>query len=162
MISGSEGAQTHPLSNSEISNTIWSKRISSHLTLVKSDQSATYNVVPEIQKLVRELAQFEEVKRVRAIATSFPDTHWIDFQLELAQVDTYLSDEIWDKIHDLVIDCEWKLRDDTCEKWYFRPQVVDTFYAIKEQVIADSDEKQQKLADKPKILSSNPSNIILL
>jgi|GEM_PF-5750021 hypothetical protein len=41
------------------------------------------NVIPEIRKLVEELVNFQEVKKVKAIATNFPDLHWIDSQLEL-------------------------------------------------------------------------------
>ena len=95
----------------------------------------------EIQKLAEEIAKnIEEVERVIGIATYFPDIHWIDFKIELKQ-DTELSYETWDKIQDMVIDCEWKLIDDSAEEWYFRPQIVDRIFLSQYKVIADSDQK---------------------
>ncbi len=154
--------QTNSVSNFKTNKTTWSNRGSSDLRLVKSEKSRSYDVVPEIQKLVKELVQLvEAVKRVRAIATSFPDIHWIDFQIEL-EPNTELSNETWDKIQDLVIDCEWKLIDDSGEEWYFRPQIVDTFYLLRDQVIADSDEKQYTDIGRLKTWSDNSPNFIVL
>lgn len=87
-----------------------------------------------IQNLVNQLKSIEGIKSVRAVAIHFPDIHWIDFQIEL---NTELSDETWERIQDLVIDYEWKLIDDSNEEWYFRPQIVDKFYSLKDQVLAD-------------------------
>ena len=89
-----------------------------------------------IQNLVNELNSVEGIKRVRAVAIHFPDIHWIDFQMELRE-NTELSDETWEKIQDLVIDYEWKCIEDSNEEWYFRPQIVDKFYSLKDQVLAD-------------------------
>lgn len=98
-------------------------------------------IPPEIQKLVEKIAEkIEEVERVVAIATEFPDIHWIDFKIKL-KVDTQLSEENWEKIQDMVIDSEWKLIDDSAEEWYFRPQIVDTIFLPKNEVIADSNKK---------------------
>jgi len=154
--------QTHSGSNFKTNKTTWSSRGSSDLRLVKSDKSTSYDAVPEIRKLVKELDQLVEVKRVRAIATSFPDIHWIDFQIELEESNTDLSDKTWDKIQDLVIDYEWKLIDDSGEEWYFRPQIVDRFYLLKDEVIADSDEEKHRQVGRLKTWSSNFSNFILL
>jgi hypothetical protein len=92
-----------------------------------------------ILKLVQQLAELNNVQRVKAFATRFPDMHHIDFELEL-KPGVELSNEIWDKVQDLVIDCEWELRDDSGEKWYFRPQIADNFTHLRDisQIIADS------------------------
>ncbi|RUT02263.1 hypothetical protein DSM106972_063380 [Dulcicalothrix desertica PCC 7102] len=92
-----------------------------------------------ILRLVQQLAEFDNVERVKAFAISFPDIHYIDFELEL-KPRVELSNEIWGKIQDLVIDCEWELRDDSGEKWYFLPQITDNFTHRRDisQVIADS------------------------
>ncbi|WP_414529741.1 hypothetical protein [Nodularia chucula] len=138
MISNPQSTQTHSVLNTKTNQTNWSNRGSSELRLIKSDETTSHDSVHEIQKLVNELKQLLEVKRVRAIATSYPDIHWIDFQIELEQ-NIELSNDNWDKIQDLVIDYEWKLIDDSAEEWYFRPQIVDRFYSLKDQVIADSE-----------------------
>ncbi|MEA5513312.1 hypothetical protein [Nodularia sp. UHCC 0506] len=137
MIPSPNSTQTHSVSNLK-TNTNWSNRGSSELRLVKSNKSTSHDSIHEIQKLVNELYQLVEVKRVRAVATSYPDIHWIDFQIEL-EPNIELSNENWDKIQDLVIDYEWKLIDESAEEWYFRPQIVDKFYSLKDQVIADSE-----------------------
>ncbi|RUT02257.1 hypothetical protein DSM106972_063320 [Dulcicalothrix desertica PCC 7102] len=55
-----------------------------------------------------------------------------------------MSNEIWNKAQDLVVDCEWKLRDDSVEKWYFRPQTADNFtFRDFSQIIADSNDLAQ-------------------
>jgi hypothetical protein len=134
------------------------ERSSSHLRIVNYDTSTSYNPVPEIKKLVEELVKVDGLKRVKAIATSFPDIHWIDFQIEL-EGDIELSDETWDKIQDMVIDCEWKL---IAEEWYFRPQIVDRFYLLRDEVIADSEETQHMKVGRLKISSSNSSKFVVL
>lgn len=94
----------------------------------------------EVQKLVQDLAKFDGVARVRAVAPRAADIHWIDFELEL-HPETELDYETWDKIQDLVIDCEWDLRDKTNnEKWYFERKTVEKFSKIQEgaKVVAKS------------------------
>lgn len=83
----------------------------------------------EVQDLVQKLATVDGVARVRAIAPRAVDIHWLEFELELYP-ETELEDEIWDKIQDLVIDCEWDLRDKTNEKWYFYEKVVEKFIRV--------------------------------
>ena len=92
---------------------------------------------------------------MRAVAIHFPDIHWIDFQMEL-RGNTELSDETWEKIQDLVIDYEWKLIDDSNEEWYFRPQIVDRFYSLKDQVMVDSDDQQYTQTSRRKTWASHP------
>lgn len=161
MISIRNSTHTHSVSNFKTNKTTWSNRGSSDLRLVKSDKLTSYDAVREIQKLVQELDKLVEVKKVRAIATSFPDIHWIDFQIELEEANTGLSDVTWDKIKDLVIDYEWKLIDDSGEEWYFRPQIVDRFYLLKDEVIAKSDEEHTEVV-RLKTWSSNSPNFIVL
>ncbi|MCP2727916.1 hypothetical protein [Limnofasciculus baicalensis] len=110
---------------------------SSNLT---PNQSFNSPPVPkEVQLLVQELAKFDGVARVRAVAPRAADIHWIDFELEL-HPETELDYETWDKIQDLVIDCAWNLRDKTNEKWYFDEKVVEKFVKIQEwaKVVAQS------------------------
>ncbi|MBD2435575.1 hypothetical protein H6G69_02000 [Nostoc sp. FACHB-110] len=141
--------------------TNWSKPNSSHLRLVSSKTPKSSALIPpEIPQLVEELVQkIKEVRIVKAIAIKFPDIHWIDFEIELeGNID--LSDETWDKIQDIVIDCEWKLRDDSGERWYFRPQLVDRFCVLGDEVIADSENRQNTEMSRFRILSSNTPRYI--
>ena len=103
----------------------------------KSFQSPTAPV--EVHELVDKLGEVEGVARVRAVASSSVDIHWIDFELEL-HPETKLDYETWDKIQDLVIDCEWDLRDKTHEKWYFDEKVIEKFFSIQDgaKVVAQS------------------------
>ena len=71
------------------------------------------------------------VAKVRAVAPRALDIHWIEFELEL-HPETELDYETWDKIQDLVIDCEWGLRDQTKEKWYFDQKLVEKFVRIED------------------------------
>lgn len=110
----------------------------------KPDELQSSDVIPpEVKELVQKLAKVANVKRVVAIALRFPDIHWIDFELEL-QPETELSDEIWYKVQDLVIDYEWKLRDDSGEKWYFHAQPVNELSKLRDPAhkVADSDPSQ--------------------
>lgn len=97
------------------------------------------NAPVEIQELVQKLAKMDGVAKVRAIAPRAEDIHWIELELEL-HPETELDDATWDKIQDLVIDCEWDLRDKTNEKWYFDEKIVEKFVRIHDgaKVIARS------------------------
>ena len=143
--------------------TTWVKHDSSHLHLITSDKPKNSDLSPaEVQRLVEELVEkIEETERVIGIATSFPDIHWIDFKIKLKD-NSELSDETWEKIQDLVIDYEWKLIDDSTEEWYFRPQIVDRFYLLRDEVIADSDKKEHTEVSKPKMWSSNSPNFTVV
>lgn len=104
---------------------------------LKSTESPTAPV--EVQALVDKLGKVEGVARVRAVAPRAVDIHWIDFELEMHS-ETELDYETWDKIQDLVIDCEWDLRDKTNEIWYFDEKVVEKFVIIQDgaKVVAQS------------------------
>lgn len=109
----------------------------SPLRTLKSTESPTAPV--EVQALVDKLGKVEGVARVRAVAPRAVDIHWIDFELEMHS-ETELDYETWDKIQDLVIDCEWDLRDKTNEIWYFDEKVVEKFVIIQDgaKVVAQS------------------------
>ena len=99
---------------------------------LKQKQSFKSPTAPvEVQELVKELAKVGGVAKVRAIAPRAEDIHWIEFELEL-HPQTELDYETWDKIQDLVIDCEWGLRDQTKEKWYFDQKLVEKFVRIED------------------------------
>lgn len=99
---------------------------------LKQKQSFKSPTAPvEVQELVKELAKVGGVAKVRAIAPRAEDIHWIEFELELHS-QTELDYETWDKIQDLVIDCEWGLRDQTKEKWYFDQKLVEKFVRIED------------------------------
>jgi hypothetical protein len=100
-------------------------------TLARSQSFKSLTAPVEVHKLVQELAKVDGVAKVRAIASRPEDIHWIEFELE-PQPETELDYETWDKIQDLVIDCEWGLRDKTNEKWYFQRKVVEKFAKIQE------------------------------
>ena len=109
----------------------WKVYRSSPSTL-KPKQSFKYPNYPvEVQELVQELAKVDGVAKVRAVALRAEEIHWIDFELEL-HPKTELDDQTWDKIQDLIIDCEWDLRDKTNEKWYFDEKLVEKFVSIQE------------------------------
>jgi hypothetical protein len=140
-----------------LTETAWhtkDKRSLSHLRVIDAQQLISNHPESIIKKLAQELSTISGVKRVQAIATSFPDIHWIDFKIEL-EADIRILDETWEKIQDMVIDCEWKLIDDTEEEWYFRPQRVNRFYDSGDRVIADS-------IGKLKISRSNPLKFVVL
>ena len=99
---------------------------------LKQKQSFKSPTAPvEVQELVKDLAKVGGVAKVRAIAPRAEDIHWIEFELEL-HPETELDYETWDKIQDLVIDCEWGLRDQTKEKWYFDQKLVEKFVRIED------------------------------
>jgi hypothetical protein len=99
---------------------------------LKPKQSFKSPTAPvEVQELAQKLAKIDGVAKVRAIAPRTEDIHWIEFELELCP-ETELDYETWDKIQDLVIDCEWDLRDKTNEKWYFDEKLVEKFVRIQD------------------------------
>ncbi|MEG4917189.1 MULTISPECIES: hypothetical protein [unclassified Microcoleus] len=107
---------------------------------LKPKQSFKSPTAPvEVQELVQELAKMDGVAKVRAVAPRALDIHWIEFELEL-HPETELDYETWDKIQDLIIDCEWGLRDQTNEEWYFPRKVVEKFAKIKDgaKVVSES------------------------
>ncbi|WP_353930223.1 hypothetical protein WJM97_18280 [Okeanomitos corallinicola TIOX110] len=116
--------------------TAWSKFRSSDLNLISQK---SHDAVSEINDLVRKLSKVTHVKRVQAIAPNYPDKHWIEFELQLYP-DTQLSSEAWDKVQDMVIDCEWMLRDKSTEDWYFHAVVVDKLSLIRDasKIVNDS------------------------
>jgi hypothetical protein len=120
---------------------------------LKSTESPTAPV--EIQALVDKLGKVEGVARVRAIASRPEDIHWIEFELEL-HPETELDDETWDKIQDLVIDCEWDLRDKTNERWYFPRKAVEKFAKIQEGAKVVSRSKVSFQALQATIIKCNP------
>lgn len=145
MILSSNSTEKHSVQIFKI-NTTWSNiRTFSSLDLIKTDELPNDNLVPKIQELTQKLAKVANVQRVRAIATRFPDIHWINFELEL-RPKTELSDEVWDYVQDLVIDYAWKLWDDSGEEWYFRAQVTFNPSPLRDanQVIADSYNSQHR------------------
>ncbi|MGB3267101.1 MAG: hypothetical protein WBA89_24500 [Microcoleus sp.] len=108
----------------------WKKYQYSPSSLAVSHSFKALTAPVEVHKLVQELAKVDGVAQVRAIASRPEEIHWIEFELEL-HPETELDDESWDKIQDLVIDCEWDLRDKTNEKWYFDEKIVEKFFRIK-------------------------------
>jgi hypothetical protein len=130
MIGRSHFTPEFPTSNSKTKSS-WKVYPSPSPTLQskKSFQSPTAPV--EVHELVEKLAKVDGVARVRAVAPRAVDIHWIDFELEL-HPETELDYETWDKIQDLVIDCEWDLRDKTNETWYFDEKIVEKFFSIQD------------------------------
>jgi hypothetical protein len=87
----------------------------------------------EIEDLCRKLVAFSGVNAVRAILPMSSNDHWVEFELQISRNehnDVELPCEIWDAIRDLVIDYEWKLRDETSEKWYFGVDYFEHFSEI--------------------------------
>jgi hypothetical protein len=117
----------------------WKVYQSSPSTLTPKQSFKSPTAPIEVQELVQELAKVDGVARVRAVAPRAVDIHWIEFELEL-RPETELDDQTWDKIQDLVIDCEWDLRDKTNEKWYFPRKWVEKFTKIQEgaKIVAQS------------------------
>ncbi|MBN3895666.1 MAG: hypothetical protein HWQ41_10455 [Nostoc sp. NOS(2021)] len=124
-------------------DTSWSHFDECFIVLTKTEELPSFDAIPRVKQLVQKLTEVANVNKVRAIALRFPDIHWIDFELEL-QSETELSHELWEIVQNLVIDCEWKLRDDSGEKWYFHAEPVNRFSKLREgsRVIDNSDNKQ--------------------
>lgn len=115
--------------------------------------------VPEIQELVQKLAQLEGVGRVTAIAPKATDLHWINFDVVLnphRELYDEFYDDLWDKVQDLVIDCEWALRDKTGENWYFYGEVIDNLQSMAEgaRIVAASYLKPSETIQKSRSISS--------
>lgn len=137
MTTRSEFIAELPTSISKTEN--WKVYQSSPSTLTPRQSSKSLTAPSEVQQLVQELAKVAGVARVKAVAPRAVDIHRIDFELEL-HTKTELAHETWDKIQDLVIDCEWGLRDKTNEKWYFDEKVVEKFARIQDgaKIVASS------------------------
>src|SRR4028119_1201309 len=117
----------------------WKVYESTSMTLQSKKSFRPATVPVEVHELVEKLAKVDGVAGVRALAPRAVDIHWIDFELEL-HPETKLDYETWDKIQDLVIDCEWDLRDKTNETWYFDEKVVEKFVIIQDgaKIVAQS------------------------
>ncbi|HAG85357.1 MAG TPA: hypothetical protein DCL61_30485 [Cyanobacteria bacterium UBA12227] len=126
-----------PTSISKTEN--WKVYQSSPSTLIPKQSFKSPTAPSEVQQLVQQLAKVDGVARVRAVAPRAVDIHWIEFELEL-HPETDLDDQAWDKVQDLIIDCEWDLRDKTNEKWYFQRKRVEKFTRIQEgaKIVAQS------------------------
>ncbi|MDF2387417.1 hypothetical protein JMG10_38580 [Nostoc ellipsosporum NOK] len=136
-------------------DTYWREFSAFSLVFPNTKESTNIDVIFQVKKLVQKLAQVANVTRVRAISLRFPDNHWIDFELEL-QPETELSHEDWEFVQDLVIDCEWKLRDDSKEKWYFHAEPVSKFSKLREgSKVIDTYDNKQSTGTGKQILSSN-------
>jgi len=109
----------------------WKVYESTSMTLQSKKSFRAATVPVEVHELVEKLAQVDGVAGVRALAPRAVDIHWIEFELEL-HPETELDDETWDKIQDLIIDCEWDLRDKTNERWYFPRKTVEKFSKIQQ------------------------------
>jgi|SRR4028118_53458 hypothetical protein len=109
----------------------WKVYESTSMTLQSKKSFRPATVPVEVHELVEKLAKVDGVAGVRALAPRAVDIHWIEFELEL-HPETELDDETWDKIQDLIIDCEWDLRDKTNERWYFPRKTVENFSKIQQ------------------------------
>jgi hypothetical protein len=115
--------------------------------------------IPEIQALVQKLVSIDRVVPVRAIAPKSGDRHWIEFEMELP-LGVELPDDVWAKVQDLVIDYEWKLRDETKEKWYFHARIVEAFSRLDHEGRVISTSYLQSLERHPKISESHIKFIV--
>ncbi|WP_373530366.1 hypothetical protein [Nostoc sp.] len=141
-------------------DTSWSHFGEFSLVLTKTDKLPSFDAISRVKELVQKLTEVANVNKVRAIALRFPDIHWIDFELEL-QTETELSHELWEIVQNLVIDSEWKLRDDSGEKWYFHAEPVSRFSKLREgsRVINNYDNKEPTVTGKQ--ISSFNLNLVV-
>lgn len=116
----------HPILPLQKTKSNWSQVYRSPTPALPLQESSSAPCLPEIRELVHRLAEVENVARVRAVTPRAGDLHWIEFELE-PQSGSQLSDETWEQAENLVIDYEWKLRDETGEEWYYYTQVVTQF-----------------------------------
>lgn len=105
----------------------WSQIHQSFTPMLRLRTSTCSPDFTEVQTLVQKLTQLENIGRVRAVTPKAGDLHWIEFELE-PQLGTQISDKTWEQAENLVIDCEWKLRNETDEKWYFYTQIITQFF----------------------------------
>jgi hypothetical protein len=89
--------------------------------LEKAVQEIDEDVLLYVEQLTKDLAQLTG-GRVQAIATYFPSMEFIEFHI-LAD----MSESDCDKIHEIVIDAEWKLRDNKNKNFYFSYGKVNDF-----------------------------------
>ncbi|NET09245.1 MAG: hypothetical protein F6K16_31985 [Symploca sp. SIO2B6] len=71
----------------------------------------------------------DEIQRVRAIALDADDVCSLEFEAEM-KVDAAFDLDLRDKLRDIVIDAEWKLRDETQQDWYFKLSMVNKFGSV--------------------------------
>jgi hypothetical protein len=77
----------------------------------------------QVKKLVDELSLLQGVEKVRTLTPNSNDLHEIQIELQFS-LSTEVTNEVWEKIQDLVIKSEWDLRDRTNESWYFQAEMV--------------------------------------
>ncbi|MEM9153738.1 MAG: hypothetical protein AAGB13_01705 [Cyanobacteria bacterium P01_F01_bin.33] len=94
-----------------------------------SENSPGVFPVPLVFELGEHLSQFDDVNRVRVVARSASDLHWLEFEVETESPMDF-SDSLWDAMQDHVIDLEWRLRDETQEDWYFHLSRMKQFPEI--------------------------------
>jgi len=95
----------------------------------------------QLHQLVRKLTEFYGIYKVKAIAPNLNNPRIVKFELQLIP-NSELSEQIWQEIQNLVIDCEWQLRDWTQENWYFDAEVLRNPLhnsTTQDQILADSE-----------------------
>lgn len=128
------------------SKTNWEIMESSNSKIVtlspQNNLSSDYPIKKVEKEVVKFLLKIQEVEEVKVVVPQPLDPHWIDFVIQLK---SDLTDTSWEQIHDLVIDCEWDLRDRTEESWYFNIEFVESFneYTKEGKVIFTSNEDFQ-------------------
>lgn len=108
-----------------------------------------------ISDLVRDISKFPHVIQVRAIS-KYMDGRWVDFQIlhnYETEWDYLLPDDTQEKIHDLVINSEWGLRNMTSNKYYF-----DHIYYFGQLPPIPEPQINQVVADSLVFLGTNHGN----
>ncbi len=113
-----------------------------YLVLSKSQMPKDFYAQSQIKELVNKLLALENVSHVRAIFSNSADQHWIDFQVEISS--EKVSHELWRKMQHLVIEYEWKLRDETKEDWYFDVDHSESLGSLYKDITIIADCKLQE------------------
>lgn len=131
----------------------------SSFKLVKSDRTSA---ISEARELVQKLSCISQT-RVRAIVPIPSDNRWVEFEIELSS-NQDLLDSTWEQLQDLVIDCEWELRDRTQEKWYFDIELVEDFNEMREgsKIIAASYMQSSQLSSSKQVRRTERSQLKLI
>lgn len=135
---------TKPRINQVFSNTLNVLGINSIFGFLSNEKSISL----EIEKLVRRLAQLENVESVRAVRSK-NDSHEITFQI-LSYADFDETKKLAEKATALVVETEWKIYDISNEEdWDFGTQVLSDFgSSIKNNQIISFSNAQSKYLPK--------------
>ncbi len=86
-----------------------------------------------IKELAKQLVEIDNVNEIRVIEKDL-DFYQVEFEIK-PNLNADISYELWEKIQDIVIEGERKLRSKTNKKWRFDVEIVDNFGNINQKKV---------------------------